>query len=123
MLLKETSAFVIPPCNVMLRLTEAERLEDEGNLTAVETVARDSNGSAALSSLSVCGRNTARDTSFGPCVSFKKMCLPGPKPCLALPSNNSRSQGEIFSIVAYSSRMVASIEKLSVRSTFSACYC
>lgn len=40
-------ASVIPPQNYMLRLTEAERLEDEGNLAAVEIATRDSNGSAA----------------------------------------------------------------------------
>lgn len=93
MLLKERGAFVIPPCNVLLRLTKAERLEDEGILTAVEIVTRDSNGSATPSSLSVYWRIVARDNSFGPCVSFKNMCLPGPKPCFALPNNNSRSQG------------------------------
>lgn len=54
MLLKETDAFVILPCNVMLRLTEAERLGDEANLTAVAIVTRDSNGSATPSSLRLC---------------------------------------------------------------------
>lgn len=53
MLLKERGAFAIPLCSVMLRLTEAERLQ------AGEIATRDSNGSAAPSSLSVCWSNIA----------------------------------------------------------------
>lgn len=60
MLLKETRGFVVSLCNVMQMLTEAERLEDDGNLTAVEIAPRVSNGSAAPRSLSVCWRNISR---------------------------------------------------------------
>lgn len=74
MLLKETAAFVVSLCNVMQRLTEAERLEDDGNLTAVETVPRDSDGSAAPSSLSVCWRNVSKYLFWFLC-SFQKDVL------------------------------------------------
>jgi len=78
-LLKDTDAFA--PCNAMLRLREAERLGDEGNLTAVEIVTRGSNSSVVPGSLRVCWRNLPQNTCFGHCISLKKMCLPGPKPC------------------------------------------
>lgn len=67
-------------------------------------------------------RNKACDIHFGPCVSFKKVSFPGPRPCAVWPNNSSRSWGEI-SIMAYSSRIVASMEKPSVQSMFSSQCC
>lgn len=107
-LLGETDVFVMPPCNVMLRLTEVERLGDEGKLSATDIITRDSNGSATPSfvfwrprwrnTLALCDPITA--TGFG---------------------GRSRSCGETST--SYSSSSVASMEKPSVQSTFSVLCC
>lgn len=102
-LLWETGVFVMPPCSVMLRLTEAETLGDEGKLTAADLTTRDSNGSVTpsfvfwrlcwRSNLALCDPVTAAGL------------VGGSQPC-----------GEIS--ISYSSRTAAFMEKRQSKTHF-----
>lgn len=97
-LLGETGVFVMPPCNVMLRLTEAESLGNEGKLAAADTISRGFWRQCWRNNLALCDPIIAAGLG-----------------------GRSQSCGEIST--SYSSRTVASMEKPSVQSTFSALCC
>lgn len=107
-LLGKMGVFVMPLCNVVLRVTEEERLGDEGELTAADVITRDSNGSI-----------TPSFVFWKPCWR-SNLALCDPITAVGL-VGGSQSCGEFST--SYSSRTAAFMEKPSVQSTFSALWC